>query len=67
MDVIFCRNVLMYFVRSHAKAVIAKFRRSLVEGGWLIVAPTDGSYDLFSEFTSVRPRTGVKGPSLPTS
>lgn len=41
MDVIFCRNVLMYFRPDHAAAVIDKLSRCLVEGGWLIVSPVE--------------------------
>jgi chemotaxis protein methyltransferase CheR len=41
MDVIFCRNVLMYFRPDHAAAVIDKLSRCLVEGGWLVVSPVE--------------------------
>lgn len=53
MDVIVCRNVLMYFAPEQARKVIAKFHRCLVEGGWLIVSPCEASASLFSEFTAV--------------
>jgi chemotaxis protein methyltransferase CheR len=48
MDVIICRNVLLYFTANHAKRVVNKFQRSLVDDGWLIVSPTDISYKHFS-------------------
>ena len=41
VDVIFCRNVLMYFTPERARAVLAGFYRTLVDGGWLVVAPVD--------------------------
>ena len=41
MDVIFCRNVLMYFEPEWADSVVARFQHCLVDGGWLIVAPTE--------------------------
>ena len=41
MDIIFCRNVLMYFSRDRAKAVIHNLSRCLVDGGWLVVSPVD--------------------------
>jgi len=50
-DIIFCRNVLMYFSRRQAARVIARFRDSLVEGGWLIVNPSEASAELFTGFT----------------
>jgi chemotaxis protein methyltransferase CheR len=53
MDVIFCRNVLMYFTAARAKKVIKNLCRSLVDGGWLIVSPTETSTSLFSGFTAV--------------
>ncbi|MEI7881800.1 MAG: CheR family methyltransferase, partial [bacterium] len=41
MDIIFCRNVLIYFDAPHAKRVASGFYRSLLETGWLFVGPTD--------------------------
>jgi len=53
MDVIFCRNVLMYFAQERARKVVDKLHRSLVEGGWLITSPTETSNVQFSAFTAV--------------
>jgi chemotaxis protein methyltransferase CheR len=53
MDIILCRNVLMYFTREQAQKVVNKFFPSLVTGGWLVVNPSELSTELFSEFTSV--------------
>lgn len=50
MDIIFCRNVLMYFSRDRAHAVIDNLSRCLVDGGWLVVSPIDITG---SEFQSV--------------
>ena len=36
-DVIFCRNVLMYFAPPMARAVIARFHRALSPGGYLFL------------------------------
>lgn len=52
-DVIFCRNVLMYFTPEGMRKVILRLYRSLASGGWLIVSPTETSHELFSEFTAV--------------
>ena len=35
MDLIFCRNVLMYFSREQVRKVVGSFHRSLVAGGRL--------------------------------
>jgi chemotaxis protein methyltransferase CheR len=53
MDIIFCRNVLMYFDAKHARTVVENLRRALVDGGWLIVSPAETSSALFSSFTTV--------------
>jgi chemotaxis protein methyltransferase CheR len=53
MDIIFCRNVLMYFTAQLAKQVAGNFHRALVDGGWLIVSPVEASNALFSSFMPV--------------
>lgn len=53
MDIIFCRNVLMYFSRTQALKVIERFRQCLVDGGWLIVSPSEASAELFAGFSGV--------------
>jgi chemotaxis protein methyltransferase CheR len=52
MDIIFCRNVLMYFSRERMKKIVQRFRQCLVEGGWLIVNPSEASSELFAGFTA---------------
>ncbi len=53
MDVIFCRNVLMYFSAQRAKQVVGNFHRALVDGGWMIVSSTEASHRLLSLFVPV--------------
>jgi chemotaxis protein methyltransferase CheR len=53
MDVIFCRNVLMYFAQERARKVADKLHRALIDGGWLITSPAETSTVLFSAFTAV--------------
>ena len=53
MDVILCRNVLMYFAQERARKVVDNLHRSLVDGGWLITSPVETSTVLFSAFTAV--------------
>jgi len=43
MDIIFCRNVLMYFESKQQQQVVRSFQRSLLEGGWLVVSPCETS------------------------
>jgi len=58
IDIIFCRNVLMYFTAEQAKKVISKFHRGLVKDGWLLVSPVEAHSLGSSKFVAV-PRSGV--------
>jgi chemotaxis protein methyltransferase CheR len=53
MDLIFCRNVLMYFDDDRIKKVALNFHRALVDTGWLLVSPTETSPELFASFCPV--------------
>jgi chemotaxis protein methyltransferase CheR len=53
MDLIFCRNVLLYFVPEQAQLVRQRLRQALVEGGWLVVAASELSQQHYAQFTSV--------------
>ena len=68
MDVILCRNLLIYFTPAHATRLIGKLRRALVDEGWLIVSPSECSQTLFNGFTAVNFPGSVlyrKGESSP--
>jgi len=47
MDLILCRNVLMYFTEDVRRATVVRLRRALVPGGWLAVSPAEVSAELF--------------------
>jgi chemotaxis protein methyltransferase CheR len=53
MDVIFCRNVLIYFTAQHARKLAENLRHALVDEGWLAVSPSECSQALFSRFVAV--------------
>jgi chemotaxis protein methyltransferase CheR len=53
LDIIFCRNVLMYFGPEQVLRVIARLRDCLVDGGWLVVNASEASTQLFAGFTPV--------------
>jgi chemotaxis protein methyltransferase CheR len=53
MDVIFCRNVLMYLAPEQAKKVVQNLHGALAEGGWLIVSASETSQVLFASFQTV--------------
>lgn len=50
VDLILCRNVLMYFSEEQAKRVIERFSEVLAPEGWLVVSPTEASHALFPQF-----------------
>jgi chemotaxis protein methyltransferase CheR len=52
-DVIFCRNVLMYFTPEGRGKVVQQLYRALASDGWLMVSPAETSQELFSEFATV--------------
>ena len=54
VDIIFCRNVLMYFHPQSAKRVAGYLCSSLKDGGWLIVSPAEISNSTFDLFSLVR-------------
>ncbi|WP_320176213.1 CheR family methyltransferase [Maridesulfovibrio sp.] len=41
MDVIFCRNVLMYFSSEGVRSVLDKLWNCLTPGGWLVATPSE--------------------------
>jgi len=45
-DCIFIRNVLIYFDRESKKAVIRNLIGALARGGYLVVGPSEGVYDM---------------------
>lgn len=53
MDIIFCRNVLMYFTNDWVSKISQNLFHSLTEGGWLIVSSCELSSNLFPKFTPV--------------
>lgn len=53
MDVVFCRNLLMYFTLPQARRVVRNLRHSLVEQGWLVVSSSEGAHALSARFAPV--------------
>jgi tetratricopeptide (TPR) repeat protein len=53
IDVILCRNSLMYLVPSAAQAAIDRLRSSLAEDGWLAVSPAEASAERFRPLVPV--------------
>ena len=52
-DVVFCRNVLIYFRRDRIKAVIDKFHSALKDDGYLILGYSETLFQISSAFNSI--------------
>lgn len=53
MDLILCRNVLMYFEAGQARRVASRLHVALTDDGWLTVSPCEVSPALFGDFSPV--------------
>jgi chemotaxis protein methyltransferase CheR len=53
VDVIFCRNVLIYLSAKQMQRIAAKLSRCLAPGGWLFVGAAEASGPLFPDLVSV--------------
>ena len=53
MDLIFFRNVLMYFTREAQRATVSRLQQALVTGGWLVVSPAEASAELFHPMVAI--------------
>jgi len=52
MDIIFCRNVLMYFSEKRSSQVVRGLSNSLTHGGYLVVSASELSLPCLSDFTA---------------
>jgi chemotaxis protein methyltransferase CheR len=53
MDIIFCRNVLMYFTSDWVKKISQNLFQSLSEDGWFVVSSSELSSQFFLMYTPV--------------
>ncbi len=60
LDVIFCRNVMIYFDNDMRSRVLANMHKLLKPGGYLIVGHAESLTGLVSEFERVGPSVYVK-------
>ena len=54
LDIIFCRNVMLYFEPIQIERTIARFHAALRDGGWLFVGPTEVDPRFTKGFTCLR-------------
>jgi len=50
LDLILCRNVLLYFGQDLTQKVVGRMRTALVPGGWLVLGPSDPRPGLLADF-----------------
>ncbi len=58
-DVIFCRNVMMYFDEAEQRRLIDKFYRCLTPGGYLLVGHAESLLGITDKFTMVYRNSGT--------
>jgi chemotaxis protein methyltransferase CheR len=59
LDLIFCRNVLIYFEPAAIAKVIALFHGLLKPGGYLVLGPSDPGANQYADFATVMNDFGV--------
>ncbi|MGE5514453.1 MAG: CheR family methyltransferase [Bacteroidota bacterium] len=53
LDIIICRNVVIYFSRETVAGLVPCFHETLVDGGWLIMGHAEPNLELFRDFRTV--------------
>lgn len=53
VDILLCRNVLMYFSKEQVYKIISRFHAAIKNGGWLVGSPTENLYFNNSSFKPV--------------
>ncbi|RKY22914.1 MAG: chemotaxis protein CheR, partial [Planctomycetota bacterium] len=61
LDVVFCRNVMIYFDNQVRKRVLENIYSLLKEGGYLIVGHAESLTGLLSDFKRIEPSVYMKG------
>ncbi len=59
LDVIFCRNVLMYFIPEMAIQVANRFYQAIKQDGWLITSQVELHEEYYAAFQKVRYKQGI--------
>lgn len=59
MDIIFCRNVLMYFTPTRIKEAIPNLCHTLIDGGWLIVSQVEVSHTPLPYLATIHYRDAI--------
>ena len=65
MDLVLCRNVLIYFRMETTRAVVSCMHSALVPGGWLVVGHVEPSQDVFVAFAELNLPGTISYQKLP--
>ncbi len=60
MDIIFCRNVIIYFDKETQIKLFKKFYNHLIPGGYLFIGSSESLYGVNDDFVSIRPTVYIK-------
>lgn len=53
LDLIICRNVVIYFSRETVEGLVPCFHETLADGGWLVMGHAEPNIELFRNFRTV--------------
>lgn len=53
LDIVICRNVVIYFSRETVAGLVPCFHETLVDGGWLVMGHAEPNIELFRDFRTV--------------
>jgi chemotaxis protein methyltransferase CheR len=59
LDIIFCRNVMIYFDRDEQRRLIEKFHKSLTDGGYLFLGHSETLHGLSDRFRFIYQNKGA--------
>jgi chemotaxis protein methyltransferase CheR len=54
-DIIFCRNVIIYFDKADQLSIIRKLSASLRPGGYLFLGHSESLFNFKTDFVAIRP------------
>ncbi len=53
LDIVICRNVVIYFSRETVEGLVPCFHETLADGGWLVMGHAEPNMELFRNFRTV--------------
>lgn len=65
MDLVLCRNVLVYFDAAGGRAVVSRLHRALADDGWLLVSQVEAGLRVFDGLVEDAPGTAVYRKARP--